>query len=282
MVIFCLISCFFILFLIYVYAENKMLITKFYKIKGVSDERLRIVQISDVHKKRCERLICRKVKSLSPDVIFLTGDMVSRNETDLSYLEWLTAELAKICPVYACPGNHELDMPAEIYKQYREILKKNGVVYLENECSEFQHGKVKIRIAGAVLKYGIYRNPYGGYSGLESYTSEELREALGEKEGFTVLLAHNPLCFEAYCGWGADVVFSGHVHGGAIRLPVIGGLLSPERRFFPKYSKGVYKKGSTVMVVSGGIGKLRVFNPPEIVCCDMRTCLHKCMRTSFQ
>ena len=59
-------------------------------------------------------------------------------------------------------------------------------------------------------------------------------------DGYQILLAHNPLWAKAYADWGADLVFSGHVHGGIIRLPFFGGILSPERRFFPKYSAGVY------------------------------------------
>lgn len=58
---------------------------------------------------------------------------------------------------------------------------------------------------------------------------------------------------------------SGHIHGGIIRLPIVGGILSPERKFFPKYSLGEYKKGKTHMIVSAGIGKFRLFNPSEVV-----------------
>ena len=47
-------------------------------------------------------------------------------------------------------------------------------------------------------------------------------------------------------------------------LRVLGGVLSPERRFFPKYDKGLYEKDGTKMYVSGGIGKPRLCNPPEI------------------
>jgi len=73
------------------------------------------------------------------------------------------------------------------------------------------------------------------------------------------------LFFEAYERWGADIVFSGHVHGGVIRLPIIGGLLSPERRFFPKYTKGLYRLGKTVMAVTAGLGKFRINDPSEIM-----------------
>ena len=84
-----------------------------------------------------------------------------------------------------------------------------------------------------------------------------------------ILLAHSPIGFEAYAEWGADFVLSGHVHGGIVRIPVIGGILSPERRFLPKYTKGIYHFNSSVMNVSAGIGKFRVNNPSEFVCIDI-------------
>lgn len=264
-----LIICFIILFAIYIYAENKLLVMKSYTVRtGIKG--LKIVQISDIHKKRNEKQICAKIRQLKPDIILLTGDLVSRTEKDFSHLDYLTASLSKICPVYACPGNHELDLPENEYGIYRQIMNKNGIKYLENSQAEFEHNGRHIKIAGAALKKGIYKNPDGGYSNLEKCTAHELENALGKKNGFTILLAHNPFCLDTYAQWGADMVFSGHVHGGAVRLPFTGGLLSPERKFFPKYSKGVYKSGKTVMVVSGGIGKLRIFNPPEIVLCETK------------
>lgn len=259
-----LIICFLVLFAIYIYAENKLLVIKRYKVR-TDIKGLKIVQISDIHKKRCGKLLCAKVRQLEPDIILLTGDIVSRKERDFSHLDRLTAGLSKICPVYACPGNHECDLPEKEYSVYKHIMEKNGISYLENSLAVYEHNGRQIKIYGAALKKGVYKNPEGGYSHLESYTTPELENAIGKKDGYTILLAHNPFCFDAYAQWGAELVFSGHVHGGAVRLPFIGGLLSPERKFFPKYSKGVYKSGKTAMVVSGGIGKLRIFNPPEIV-----------------
>jgi predicted MPP superfamily phosphohydrolase len=66
-----------------------------------------------------------------------------------------------------------------------------------------------------------------------------------------------------------DLVLSGHVHGGCVRLPLIGGVLSPERKFFPKYSLGKYTEKNTTMIVTSGLGKFRLFNPPEIVVIDL-------------
>ena len=88
-------------------------------------------------------------------------------------------------------------------------------------------------------------------------------------EDFNILLSHSPFDFEVFAKWGADLTLSGHVHGGLIRLPFIGGLISPERGLFPKYSEGEYSIDDSKMIVSRGLGgssgiNLRIFNNPEI------------------
>ena len=86
---------------------------------------------------------------------------------------------------------------------------------------------------------------------------------------YSILLAHNPDYFQTYAGWGADLVLSGHVHGGIMRLPVLGGVLSPALRLFPKYDGGLYEEGKSKMVLGRGLGThtlpVRVFNPGELI-----------------
>ena len=57
-----------------------------------------------------------------------------------------------------------------------------------------------------------------------------------DTEKYNILLTHNPNFIDAYTKWGADLTLSGHIHGGMIRLPIIGGIFSPGVTFFPKYS----------------------------------------------
>ena len=61
-----------------------------------------------------------------------------------------------------------------------------------------------------------------------------------------------------------NIVLGANEAGKTTVASFVGGVLSPERRFFPKYDKGLYEKGGTKLYVSGGIGKPRLFNPPEI------------------
>lgn len=81
--------------------------------------------------------------------------------------------------------------------------------------------------------------------------------------------AHNPDYFPEYADWGADLSLSGHVHGGMMILPFLGGIVSPAIKLFPRYYKGLYSIGDRKMIVSAGLGchtiKIRMFNKPDLV-----------------
>ena len=62
---------------------------------------------------------------------------------------------------------------------------------------------------------------------------------------------------------------SGHVHGGLMRLPVLGGVISPRLRLFPRYDGGRFERDKKVMILGRGLGThtlpIRIFNPGELV-----------------
>ena len=225
----------------------------------------RTVVISDLHKRRFgkhnERLI-RTVSAQKPALILITGDLISRTVTDLTETELLLRALQKIAPVLAATGNHESDLPPSIYAELRKTAARCGVTLLENQTVRIGD----LHFAGLHLTPEYYRGGgLLGFSGKRDCTPQTLTALLGKCRPQTVLLAHNPLWFPAYAEWGAALTLSGHVHGGVIRLPFFGGLLSPERTFFPPYDKGMFRIGTHRMIVSGGLGKLRLGNPPEIL-----------------
>ena len=75
--------------------------------------------------------------------------------------------------------------------------------------------------------------------------------------------------FKDYANWGANLTFSGHVHGGIMQVPFIGGVISPKLKLFPEYDKGLFENSGKYMILSGGLGnhtiKFRINNLPEIV-----------------
>ncbi len=234
----------------------------------------RVVQLSDLHKRvypHGERRLLQKVQQCQPDIIVITGDLVSRSVTDFTERTALLKALRQIAPVYLSLGNHEWDMQPQQMAAYQAMVKQSRCVLLENETVTLQRNGMVCYLAGASLRIGIYHDAVFAYRDLESYTAADLTADLGERKGCTILLAHSPFPAESYFTWGADLTLSGHVHGGIVRLPIIGGLLSPERRFLPQYSKGIYEKNGRYLYVNCGIGKLRLGNPSEVAEITLRS-----------
>jgi len=216
------------------------------------------VQVSDLHNKefgKNQSRLLRIVSKQAPDIIIVTGDLIDSNHPNIDKAMEFIEGAVKIAPVYYITGNHEL-----WFKQYEALkgrIETAGAVILDNEICDItnEHGET-IKIIG--LDDGsIYSNKL-----------EELMKDIGYSD-FSILLSHQPEAFEYYCESEVDLVFSGHAHGGQIRLPFVGGLVAPNQGFFPKYTSGLYLKDLTTMVVSRGLGNsiipIRLFNRPEVV-----------------
>ena len=114
----------------------------------------------------------------------------------------------------------------------------------------------------------------GELSEREIVFAEKLKELAANKgEGFGILLSHRPDLIDIYADCGFDLAFTGHAHGGQIRLPFVGGILTPNQGFFPEYDAGEFKKDGLTMIVSRGLGNslfpFRIFNRPEIIVCEL-------------
>lgn len=234
-------------------------------------EGYRIVQLSDLHSvsfgKENTRLL-RAVRAEKPDIIVMTGDMVSRYDESFDVTLALCRTLAAEYPVYYIRGNHEQGLEPAQWEAYRTEIIDCGVQILDNETTRLtaENGD-SINLTGLWYKLDYYHQ-YAGY--YRPLTEETVRVILGEaQQGYNILLAHNPNYFPVYAAWGANLTFCGHIHGGMIRLPVLGGILSPETILFPKYDGGSYQIDDKTMVLSRGLGRgrmgIRLFNPPELV-----------------
>ncbi|SFC46498.1 metallophosphoesterase [Ruminococcus albus] len=234
-----------------------------------SFEGMKVMLLADLHHKKFGKDQCfllDSVKAASPDIIIFAGDLYSKDEKELGGKVKFIKELNEIATVYYAPGNHEMHRP-ELCDAMFHKLKSMGINALRNEMAVICRGRDRINIYGLQMPLKYFINKDGSYKDLPVPDGNTIARYLGESDPdhCDLLIGHNPLFFEAYEQWGADIVFSGHVHGGVIRLPIIGGLLSPERRFMPKYTKGLYRLGKTVMAVTAGLGKFRINDPSQIM-----------------
>ena len=223
-----------------------------------------IVQLSDLHgasfgEDNAELIAA--VAAQDPDLIFLTGDIQDRyRKTPASYTAAIGRAMAGIAPTYFVTGNHEWAFPD--VRELKRALKDAGVTVLTNEFVALE------RNGGVIFLAGI-DDPNG-------FADQKSPEALAEEVkaaadgGFWMLLAHRNNYFEKqYSGLGADLVISGHGHGGLIRLPFTDGLISVERTLFPSYTSGFYQFNGRDVFVSRGLGNsgpsFRLFNRPQLV-----------------
>ena len=270
-----------VLFIGWMYVTNHRFRVEYYTVASKripkNFDESKMILITDLHNHSFGRKNSRLLKAIeneNPDYVMVAGDLLIKKkpfatEAALNLLE----KLALKYPVYYVPGNHEKrlgemkETKNDFWNGYIAKIKKMGVTYLLNETITLKKGNQKIYLSGADIdriyyKKGFYR---------PKLKKEELDKILPideSEQGYRVLLAHNPEYFETYAAWGADLVLSGHFHGGIMILPLIGGVIAPSYRLFPKYDCGKFQNGESTMILSRGLAvhsiKIRIFNIPEL------------------
>jgi len=271
-----------ILIIAFYYWENHTLqVTRYelvYDKLPKSFDGYRIVQISDMHGKTFGKGnigLAKRIISLKPDILLITGDMMSSTIIDEGVFFDFLDHFDKACPIYMCLGNHEqiasqLTGDSSRYSNFINKIKEKGVILLDNEKITVEKGGDSITISGLTLElYHYSRRDTEHYDENMSLTVSYMETVLGKSpEEFNILIAHNPAYFKEYVAWGADLILSGHIHGGVIRIPFMGGVFSPEKVFFPEYDAGLFESGTSRMIVNRGLGyskiNIRLFNRPEI------------------
>lgn len=233
----------------------------------------RIVHLSDLHGTlygRRHRRLMKEIAQAEPDAVMMTGDMMDHKVRGMVQLVDLCGQMCRHWPVYYVPGNHEQCLKRQARDSLWKKLKGIGVIILENQCCPVSRGEDSMDVYGLVTPMVYYKDLRMGVQRKICFTAEDAERLLGKPEPsrYSLLLSHNPLYFPAYRDWGADLTLSGHIHGGVIRIPGLGGLLSPELRFFPRYDAGHFEERGKHLVVSRGLGNnflFRIANPPEVV-----------------
>lgn len=239
-----------------------------------------LVFLSDLHNNEFgpenERLMAA-IRGLRPDAVLIGGDMmVCKGERDVSVPLKLIRRLAAEFPLYCGNGNHENRMVWEretygsLYETYRDELRSLGVVYLENGTAALG---ADIQVSGLDLSERYYRKAF--FQKLDSMPPGYIERRLGRvagtarEEKFQILLAHSPMYFHEYAAWGADLTLAGHFHGGTIRIPGLGGVMTPQYQFFLPWCAGDFVEDGKRMIVSRGLGthsiNIRLNNRPQLV-----------------
>ena len=213
---------------------------------------LKIAHLSDIHygtvgKEKLKKII-DEVNIMKPDIVVFTGDLYDEftNLTDdnkkelIEVLGIIETKLGK----YAVSGNHDYSNEG-----YQELIEKCGFVYLHNSSKLiYNDSNTPIEIAG----YPSQRKDEPDYS-------------IELSDNFKIGLIHEPDEMDKITDLNFDLVLAGHSHGGQVRLPFIGAIVTPDGS--KKYYNEYYKVSNTDLYISSGIGeseyKLRFFNHPS-------------------
>lgn len=266
-----------ILLIVFIYINYRVVFTSKYIVESKevpsSFDNYRIVQISDWHEtlygKNNHRLV-EKIKKLNPDVIFLTGDLTVKTHKDIDKTENFLKQL-NFCKAYFISGNHELAMNHELFKKLYWALEALDITILDNRYRQITRGKDKIDLYGMMFDSTLERARQD-LSDDDFYTFAKQRYtplfSNVDKNSFNILLAHDPLNYRLYADLDMDLIYSGHLHGGGVRLFGYGLAWPKKKIIFSKLAGGIMNVGNAKMIISRGCGNsalpVRIFNPPEI------------------
>ncbi|MDO4188524.1 MAG: metallophosphoesterase [Lachnospiraceae bacterium] len=267
---------------IYVYKESIGYSIVKYQIydERFTEDNTVIVFLSDLHNKQHGKgnsQVYADIDEISPDYVFIGGDMITsclEKFSDFMGTLDFVRKLSDKYRVYYGMGNHEERLrrrpekyPEGTFDKLTNTLSDIGTPILVNECV---HLKENIDLYGLDLDHRYYRKFI-----TRRIKGDYLNNILGkpDENKYNILLAHNPEHFESYANWGADLVMSGHVHGGIIRIPYLGGVISPAMKLFPKYDGGLFSEYGAKMVLSRGLGShtipIRINNKAELVVVEL-------------
>ena len=250
---------------------NWLTVTHFTVRSSKISEPFRIVLVSDLHEHQFGRdneKLAVKIREQSPDLIIIDGDMINGDSENADTAVELVRALKETAPVYYSFGNHEYSYMEAGHEDLTEELEAAGAVVLNYQSIDIDVKGNPVRLGG------LYE--YGFETGMQSEEENERAvpylEEYADTDRYLIMCAHRPESFYPWDmadQWGIDLVLSGHLHGGQVIIPGVGGLYNSLDGFFPKFDYGQYKLGDSDMVITRGLGSNpkmlpRFNNPPEI------------------
>ncbi len=245
----------------------------------------KIALISDLHNRPYAEVL-HSLRHRHPDLIAVTGDLLvgyrpKDNRLIVKSQKYVLPFLracAAIAPTYVSLGNHEWI----VCEEDLELIRSTGVTLLDNSWVEAGGIVIGGLTSGFVVDYRKFREKCGGERYPKRRRSGRMNELqpdtawmkeFEQQEGVKILLSHHPEYWSLrephLKRYRIDLVFSGHAHGGQIRL--FGrSIFAPAQGFWPKYTGGVHQGPYGRLVISRGLANTarlipRIGNPTEIV-----------------
>lgn len=238
-----------------------------------SGQEINVAVLSDLHDhefgKENKKLV-KKIKEQEPDLILLDGDILNEDSENADVPCALIRKLKDVAPVYFSLGNHEVSYMENGHTDLVGQLESAGAVVLDESYEDIEVNGVQLRLGGLY----DYAFALDGNDDAKN-TPEPVKSFLEDYQNtdrLKLMMAHRPesFCFgNASSVWDVDLVISGHIHGGQVVLPILGGLYGGDQGWFPEYVHGMYQKDDMNIFVTSGLGSHhqllpRFWNRPEI------------------
>ena len=239
-----------------------------------AEDSFTILVLADLHDHEFSSGNTRLVSKLQaehPDLIFMAGDFLNANSEDAHVPIEFIENLGTDIPVYFSLGNHEVDYMNAGHPELIEELEEAGAIVLEKEYKDIKINGTTLRIGG-MYDYAFGAGPVDNEAALAEPEVKAFLEDFQNTDSLKIMMAHRPDSFifgDASKAWDIDLVVSGHLHGGQVVVPFLGGLYGGDQGFFPEYIHGMYEKDDMNIFITSGLGSHtqllpRFNNPPEI------------------
>ncbi|MFV0498490.1 MAG: metallophosphoesterase [Bacilli bacterium] len=259
-----------VIFILIGFAFTIRTITKVYRIdeNKINDD-INIIHISDFHSLKKYQEVIYQTINANPDLITLTGDIYTNSDNYEETVNFIH-ELVGIANVYYVNGNN--DVTTNKYNNFINEISKLGVVVLQDEKIDITINSQQIRIIG--LSDNPFSTIFNDNRSNAKAISKVLEKNISEKH-YNIVLSHRPQYFTQFVESGADIVLTGHTHGGMVLIPFINqGLIAPDQGIFPEYDYGKFSKKNTTMIINSGCKTEyyipRLYNPKEVVKIELR------------
>ena len=228
---------------------------------------VRVVHITDTHIERSsfrEATVIRKVNALQPDLILLTGDYLNlsylSDPTSAAHFRQFVAQLEAPYGIYGVRGSVEPTLESMVW-----LVEGTDIVWLEQEAMTVDVRGQPVTLVGVACGHR------------QELDATRLTEALDglPADAFTLLLYHSPDLIREASEHKVDLYLGGHTHGGQLRLPFYGAIITSSM-YGRRYASGMFEENGTKMYISRGLGfegggmpRARFLCRPEIVSIEL-------------
>lgn len=274
--------CFFLAFIIFnIYRSyHGIKVTTYSYCSEKISESVKAIIIADLHDHvfgRDNDELIEKITAQQPDCIFMVGDMLNGDSENTQKIVYLIKQLKNIAPIYYAWGNHELIWQENHGENLQKQIESAGAIVVNENWCDIEINGQEIRVGG------LYEWAYG-YDEKIDYDVSDVRLRVSQflteyqdTESLKIMLAHRPeafACSSAARNYDIDLVISGHLHGGQVVLPLLGGIYATEQGWFPEYVHGMYEKDNMNILITSGLSTNKKMvprwnNPPEIMVLEL-------------